>query len=444
MSNPSEPAAARLLRYYAWLFAAAGAFFVSASGLLGVLLDAAARLLPGASPVPHGGLSLWLGLTGSMMAMIALLARSLALDPYQPVAWRALLLSKAVSTFLFLAFAALSGNTLFLIGAAVDGPILAHLLFLRRALESDPWRPRLPGVGPFYEVWFAKFNDPATRTALWLRYTLSRGGGAATGAVWYVLSDPRLAEPVQGKLESDDCALGVSGFSVRVGDSRLEPGRLRGAAGDASWDLSWRDGGVPALGLVPGLAAALGLTRSDYRSACALAAFEGTARIAGRDYRFTEAPGSLGHLWGTAMADNWRWAHAALRAPDGSPAMLEFLSSRPRLGPFVGPRLSTAFLWFEDRLYRSDGLMRALGNRVEGEGPWRFHFDFDGLTAEGECAGDPRLGAELFYDSPDGRRIRCRNSKTGSLSVRLSADGRSAQTLATEDAASVEEALETR
>lgn len=441
MSTP-EPAA-RWLRGYSVLFAVAGACFVLGSGPSDALLGRAARLLPGAAPVPHAGPSLWLGLTGAMMAMIALLAAALSRDPFQPAAWRALLLSKAVSTALFLAFSAASRNSLFLIGAAVDGPILVHLLLLREALEADPWRPRLPAAGPFYEVWFAKLNDPASRAALWVRYTLTRADGALSGAVWYVLSDPALPKPVRGRLDTADCALGAAGFSVRIAGSRLEAGRLAGEAEGARWDLRWRDSGVPPLGLVPRLAVALGLTRTDYRSACPLAVFEGGARVAGRDYSFAEAPGSLGHLWGTAMAGNWRWAHAALRADDGSPAMLELLSARPRLGPFAGPRLTVAFLWHENRLYGSDGPLRALVNRLEGDGPWRLRIGFDGLDAEGTLAADARR-SELAYEDPGGRRVLCRSTQTGALRLTLVRAGRPDETLASEDAAFVEEAREER
>ena len=58
------------------------------------------------------------------------------------------------------------------------GSIFLHLRYLRRGIPPSPrahFASRLPREpGDFYEVWFAKLNDPKGNAA-WLRYTLSRG-----------------------------------------------------------------------------------------------------------------------------------------------------------------------------------------------------------------------------------------------------------------------------
>lgn len=77
----------RWLGVYAGVFAAAGAVFVALPGVVTALLS-----------VPGAGRSLWLGLTGSLMAVLTLLAWELSRDPAQAPVWRALLLSKAVSS----------------------------------------------------------------------------------------------------------------------------------------------------------------------------------------------------------------------------------------------------------------------------------------------------------------------------------------------------------
>jgi len=423
------------LRLYGWLFAASGAVFVLGGARLFSLLSLAAPFLPGARPFVDGGPSLWLGLAGSMMAMVAALSFALARDPARGVAWNTLLLSKGASTLLFTTFAVADRNTLFLLGAAVDGSIFIHLACLRRAVETsaDPLAARLPGAaGPFYEVWFAKFNDPESRRALWLRYEALRADKGGEASCGWVLFEP------DGTVTSGRWARPLAEASwggtvpFRLAGSAVEEGRLVGRSADASWDFSWDNGPAPAFRFVPDLLAMTGLAASDYVTPAAAGTFDGTFRAQGRELAFRGAPGCLGHIWGRNMADNWRWAHAVLEGPGGTPAVFEVLSAQVRLGPWRSPRLTCAHLWLDGTHRASVGLVRALSNATAGDASgWSFRAGFGDITVSGECAPGP--SAQLEYESPDGRRLLCRNSKTGRLTLR--AGGR---TLSTRDAAAVE------
>lgn len=424
------------LRLYGWLFAASGAVFVLGGARLFSLLSLAAPFLPGARPFEGGGPSLWLGLAGSMMAMVAALSFALARDPARGLAWDTLLLSKGASALLFAAFAAAEKNTLFLLGSAVDGLIFVHLACLRRAVETaaDPLAARLPGAaGPFYEVWFAKFNDPESRRALWLRYEALRAEKGGEASCGWVLFEP------DGTVTSGRWARPLAEASwggavpFRLGGSAVEAGRLAGRGGDAAWDFSWDGGLAPAFRFVPGSLAMTGLAASDYVTPVAAGRFDGTLRVKGRELVFRGAPGCLGHIWGRNMADNWRWAHAVIERPDGkTPAAFEILSAQVRLGPWRSPLLTCAHLWLDGRHRASVGLARALSNKTSGDASgWSFRAGFGDITVSGECAPGP--AAELEYESPDGRRLRCRNSKTGRLTLRVGGE-----TMSTRDAAAVE------
>ncbi|MBI5622229.1 MAG: hypothetical protein HY924_00475 [Elusimicrobia bacterium] len=410
-----------ILKAYAWLFLLSGAVFILLTGALSSGLDLAAAMLPLARPSPHATRTLWLGLTGSMMAMIAYLSLTLAADPRQVAAWRTLLLSKAVSTLLFLCFAALERNTLFLIGAFFDGGILVHLAWLSSGacVPADPLSPA-SGTVPdcVHEAWFLKANDPSSKDAVWLRYTLERSDSGLEGRVWYAVFDARERRVLSGSwTEPEACACHGLGL-CRVGDQRLTRGSASADGPDASWRLSWKDRGVPAFDFVPSWLYAWGLAGTSYTSAVPAALFDGEVRVSGRTYAFRSAPGSVGHLWGRRKAHSWRWLHAAF--PDrngGVEAVFELLSAKGSLGPLVLPRVTRGFLWRKGRVHESSWLKPA-GTEAQDHG-WRFSLGFDGFSAQGSCAPALDLIAVFEYPDAHGGPLTCRNSKAGSVQLEL-------------------------
>lgn len=407
-----------LLRAYGWLFLASGAAFVAASGLLAAALDLAGRSI-GGGPSLAGPPTLWLVLTGSMMAMISRLAFRLAADPDDETAWESLLLSKACSTTLFCVFAALRADPLFLVGALTDGPILAHLLWLRARAESpDPLAPRLPRArGPFHEAWFARVND-GEGWAAWVRLTLRRGPAGDEAALWVVLFPPdgpprqeRWAMPLSS-------ARFGSGALVDLPDGALRARALEGLGAAAGFKLEWEPGEAPALRMVPRWLAWTGLAGSEYVSACPAALLSGTVRVAGLERAFRAAPGCVGHVWGRRYGRGWWWAHARLGG-----SVVELLSAP---GP-LGLRLTAAALWHEGRARLSTSLPRLLlnGSRRTAEG-WRFAAGFPGGPAlSGACSAPEASTASLLYEGPGGERLVCRNSKTGAMTARVAGDERS-------------------
>ena len=76
-----------MMQAYGWVFLATGAVFAAAPLPLSSLLG-----------LPNGGHGLWLGLAGSLMAVISLLSFQIAADPFLGSRWDLLLLSKAVAS----------------------------------------------------------------------------------------------------------------------------------------------------------------------------------------------------------------------------------------------------------------------------------------------------------------------------------------------------------
>lgn len=445
----------RILRAYGWLFAAGAVLFVLGPGPLTAGLNLLAPALPGARPLDSGETSLWLPLAGAMMAMISNLAFSLAEDPGLDLGWNLLLLSKATSTLLFAWFSWAQGNALFLAGALLDGSIFLHLLRLRAGAQApaDLMSPRLPASrGPFYEVWFAKMNDPVSRSALWLRYALQRrdAGSPVEASCWYVLFDAAGRKVRSGRWSRAAQALEAdsAGSYFRLGQSAVAPRLLTGQDGPVRWEFRWESEGAPPFQFVPRSLTLLGLASSDYCSPVSLARFDGFIALDGsrEEFRFEGARGSLGHLWGRRMADNWRWAHAVFPEADGAQASaFEILSAQIRLGGVLSPRLTTANLWHGGRHYGCRAAWRALANRSRLDAQaWIFSADLGPLLVEGRCSPSP-LVADLEYADPGGRRLLCSNSKNGSMRLTLRfKDGRPPAALETKDGAAVEWVREAR
>ena len=419
-----------VLRGYGWLFLGAGIFFVLSPGtLIGSLNMLAVPL--GARPLQDSG-RFWLVLAGAMMAMISNLAFSLSRDPDQGAAWSALLVSKGTSTLLFTLFALSERNPLLLVGAAVDGPIFLHLWLLRGEAEDDPWASRAGRAGrPFYEVYFAKLNDPATRSAAWVRFTLRKSEGLVSTGFWCVLFDApakrvlmeHWEEPRLPESGESDPLLRLGAASLGRSSMRADgPARMgaRSPEGAAAWDLSWKPRSQ-GWDFVPPALRSLGAAKSCYRSPMPAGLFEGRLRIGEKHLWFSEAWGSVGHLWGRGMAEDWRWAHAVFPgAAPGEEAVFEILSARARVGPALTPHMTSANLRFQGKARESLGLLAVWTNRTrEEEGGWSFRADFGDLLAEGFCRPDSAMTAELDYADPAGGELLCRNCGVSGLTLRL-------------------------
>ncbi|MEK7287088.1 MAG: hypothetical protein AAB091_00820 [Elusimicrobiota bacterium] len=291
-------------------------------------------------------------------------------------------------------------------------------------MNFEDWKPRHNGSGSrFYEAWFLKLNDPVTRNALWVRYTLLRGQGKASAACWYVVFDSERGKIFSGRWEEPFERLALSGEAAlfALSGSSLGLHQAQGKGPDVGWKISWRGGDVPAFRFVPGVLVNLGIARSNYVAPMSFGLFDGEAVVGDRRYVFCNAPGSAGHLWGSRMADNWRWAQAIFTSQEPAKnAVFEILSAQVRVGSWLAPRMTLANLWHEGRLYRAGGVLRALSNRTEPNAQgWAFHVNFGDITAEGSCVAPESMTARLEYTDTDARRLESLNYKTGAMKLRL-------------------------
>lgn len=387
----------RWLGLYAAVFAAAGAAFLLAPGPVTGLLAA----LTGAPAPGRGGLSLWLGLTGSLMAVLTLLAWELSRDPGQAPVWRALLLSKGVSSLLFVDFAVQGGGAGYLAAALVDSAILLHLAFLREALEPlDAWAPRLPSFAALrHEAWFLVFRDPASGDAFWLRYESERGAAGVSGRCQWALTQHG-AGVHQGAWETG--ASRPEGALFNADGARLARREARASGPGASWDLTWDEGPVPPVALVPRWLWRLGAAATMYASAAPAARFSGTVTLGERTWTLSGAPGCVGHLWGRRHGARWLWAHAFW--PERG-VMVETLAAQGRLGRRLTPVVRTAALWRDGSLSVASALG---GPAAQDGGAWTFRAG----RISGTCRSEPWLTCSLAHEG-----VLVRHCTAGSLKV---------------------------
>lgn len=391
-----------MMRAYGWVFLATGGVFLAAPVPLTGLLR-----------LPNGGPGLWLGLAGSLMAVISALSFQIAADPFRDSRWNLLLLSKAVSSLLFAAFAAAERNPFFLAGAAVDSAIFVHLAVLRAGLVR-PYRGRA-GDGILQEAWFVMACDPAGRKGFWARYAVSRGR-AECRAVLFDKAGGRVAlerweRPAEEVESGPATAYRLGGFSL-----------ARGRAAGPSWELSWPEAEAGTFSFAPPLLSGAGVVRAGYESAEGLIRVSGEARVGGLSARFDGAPAGVGHLWSPRGARGWRWARAVFARPGGDTVFELLTADTPLLGRLNAP-LTAARLVHEGRDLACVGVLASLGSRSELRGGvWSFRVGFGGVVAEGECRLDESLAAEFPYDAPGGPGL-CRTSMTGAMRLTVREGG---------------------
>lgn len=406
-----------MMKVYGWLFLATGVVFVAAPGPLTALLR-----------LPNGGPGLWLGLAGSLMAVISALSFQIEKDPFVDGRWNLLLLSKAVSSLLFAAFAAVRGEPAFLVGTAVDSAIFLHLAFLRSRV-SRPYRSRA-ATAPLQEAWFVMVQDTAARRGFWARYAVSRGraecravlfdkaAGRAAVERW-----ERRAAEVESGLET---AYRLEGFSL-----------AKGRAAGPSWLLTWPEAEVGLLGFVPPMLSGAGLVRGGYEAVEGLIRVAGEARVDGLTARFSDAPAGVGHLWSPRGAKGWRWARAVFPGPQGATVFEILTADAPVLGSLSVP-LTAARLVHEGRAFACVGVLASLRARsVFDDGAWSFRVRLGAVVVEGECRLDEGLAVEFPYESPSGPGV-CRTSMTGSICLTLKEEGRPPVELSSPEGAIVE------
>ncbi|MBI3543874.1 MAG: hypothetical protein HY075_11430 [Deltaproteobacteria bacterium] len=283
----------------------------------------------------------------------------------------------------------------------------------------------------FYEVWYLKLNLPSDGAlvgpALWLRFTTlsARNGLKKVAEVWAIFFDPQAGGGSQKVAIKNTCSLGSyatnSDGSVAIEDSFFGADRTSGTTigrgHRIEWDLKFEPNSYTFFH-VPDTLQKLKLTKSVVCKPNVDIRFTGWFTVNGKRFDVSAAPGCQGHIWGKKYAHDWAWAHCN-SFEGGSPAVLEALSARVKLGGVVtSPQMSALFFEYKGERHEFNRLSDAFAIRSEyGLTNWKFSVDRGPLRLLGEISCDVKDLIAVTYEDTQGSYLYCNNSELASMSL---------------------------
>lgn len=307
--------------------------------------------------------------------------------------------------------------------------------------KSQANRQRWDGRPGFYEVWYLKWNDLPSRTAGWIRYTLTSPaiGRLASGfepvaelwGMFFDATDPsrnfagKQTWPAPPPTLADQ-GLGGNFLALPGGAiGRRAAGRVQDRSGrEFSWDLAFDSAGPVFYHLPYDWMYRGGFPKTKPVSPHQDARVSGTVTIDGRSIQVESAPGQQTHIWGERHALCWAWGHCNIW-DGGAEAVWEGLDSRVMIGPWRSPSLSLFFLRAGGREYRFNTFASLVKNQSRWLiGDWTFRARSGEFELLGSARAEPEGIITVTYTDPNGDHLWCRNTKIGSLDLSLRERGK--------------------
>ncbi|NJC65255.1 hypothetical protein HC028_12180 [Planosporangium flavigriseum] len=271
-------------------------------------------------------------------------------------------------------------------------------------------RPRWRGRRGRLEVWYSTITEPRTGTGIWLHHELvaPTDGRNAYAHGWAGVF-PADGAPVLARFGPVSWRQPEPPDVYDADEVAVSADRLRGRAGDVSWELRRSGGGEP-LYTFPRWAWRYGVLPAAQIVPLPAARFTGALRYGESTVELDGAPGNVAHIDGHGNAARWAWLHADLGDGDVC-EVVAAVAKRPGLArlpvlPMVRLRLGGVDLPPADPLLGAAGLRAEIGLphwTVTGRlGPARLRIEVN-QPADGTLAVD--------YTDPDGSRAVCHNSE---------------------------------
>ena len=286
--------------------------------------------------------------------------------------------------------------------------------------QATPQFPNLAIGDGGYESFYLRAVDPDRPRGAWLRHTVLKAPGEqAVGSLWAVVFDADEPAPVAHKLSVPGPQ--ADGW-IRIGDSAFGPDGVRGAAGPASWDLTWT-GDEPVLRHLPRpWMYTAPLPRTKLESPLPSGTFGGRMAVGDRAVELDGWTGMVGHNWGAQHAERWIWLHGVL-FEDRPDAWLDLSIGRVKVGPVTTP-------WIAAGVVSIDGRRIALGGprhrpRV-AEDPLALDLDVGGKSGarlELTARSVREQTVVWRYADPDGHEHHVANCSIAAIDAVLHLDG---------------------
>jgi hypothetical protein len=303
----------------------------------------------------------------------------------------------------------------------------------------------------FYEVYYLKFNDPKSRSAAWIRYTLTsplEKIGEPYCELWGIFFDaldPEKNFAVKQRHPIGRLSWGRERFRVDIADAGLEMNRCHGAIDDPrrgkslSWDLEF-DSQTPILYYYPWKRLyRLPLPRTKVLVPHLDATFSGQLTADRREIELKSARGEQTHLWGSKHNLRWVWGHCNTFREDES-AVFEGADGQVKHGPIESAHFKMFYIRTRDREHLFNAPLQWLSNRSKfGLGRWEFEAQDQEIRIVGEVKSDFDRFVGVTYQDPDGQPLYCNNTKLASIRLKLfERDGRPITELTSADGCALE------
>ena len=309
------------------------------------------------------------------------------------------------------------------------------------------------------ESLFLKLNLAEGR-ALWLKLTfLTRTIGKRDQVIegWAIAfnlgghaEEGALTETVALKetWPASEAELARDCLYIRVGDIEMHHGRTRGELRDGKtgdhiqWDLSYTCEHSGFRHLPYGWMYGGPIPKTKAATPQMHALFNGVVTVNGHGTSVHEAPGMLGHNWGSQHAERWAWAHCN-QWTETDEVAFEGVSSKVKLGPWTTPQLTALMVRMPGERLVINSLWALIRNESALDGlSWTFSGQRGDRRIQGWFSAPPDRFVGVDYHDPNGRVVHCLNSKIAQGAVTISArSGQSWQplyTLSTHDSAALE------
>jgi hypothetical protein len=281
------------------------------------------------------------------------------------------------------------------------------------------------------ESWFLKANDPRSRRAIWLKWTIWAGERVPTAAIaeaWAVAFSGKdgnvavkMAVPVDGGLtrfEREGLGVTIDGCNLSREAAR---GRVETGGRAIEYDLRIESRAEPLLHFPNAWMYADGFPGQKITSPLPNALVSGRVQVDGETWEAVGWPAMVGHNWGRRHSALYAWGQC--NAWDGGDDLvLEGVS----IGG-GGPVLGATLLCIRHEGVRYDlNRLPSLARNAGAITPrrWRFRGRSRGVSIDGEMWAETDDFVGLFYTNPDGTNCHCLNSKLARAEVTLTLPGR--------------------
>ena len=283
----------------------------------------------------------------------------------------------------------------------------------------------------FYEVYFLKWNDAKSRTAAWIRYTLTAPESIKVKpycelwGIFFDIKEPKNNFALKQRFPIYAMSWGEEKFNIRISDASLSQHTAVGRLDDPqtghslAWDFSFDSDSKTYKYFPHELLYKGGFPKTKGMAPHMNGRFSGTLVANNRKINFTDAPGQQTHLWGVKHAHRWAWGHCNMFKEDPE-AVWEGLDAQIKLGPFVSPHLKLFYLKFNGQEHFFNAPSKWILNQSEWKlSKWKFEMTDHLIRVEGSVKCDYDQLVAVTYTDPDGSKLWCNNSKIASIKLKV-------------------------